>query len=250
MPTFTRDGATIWYDVIGEGPEVLLFAPGGLRSRDEMWHSPPGGPQRVWNDWTKVLPEAGYRVVTMDQRNAGRSRASIKADDGWHSYAADQLALMDHLGIERFHTLGGCIGGSFCLRLNQDAPERIISAVLQNPIGFNPEAPSYFPDGHAEWSKEQSVARPELAANALAQFGRNMWAGDFVFSVERSFVRQCRTPCIVLPGNDTPHPAIIGEELGRLLPNTEYLKDWKGPAHLAAQKAGVLDFLARHSPAA
>ncbi|MCZ6860281.1 MAG: alpha/beta fold hydrolase [Alphaproteobacteria bacterium] len=55
----------------------------------------------------------------------------------WHTYAADQLALVDHLGIERCHTLGGCIGSSFCLTLCEIVPERISSAVLQNPIGWN-----------------------------------------------------------------------------------------------------------------
>ena len=248
MPTFTRDGAALWYETRGEGTAVLLFAPGGLRSRDAMWRASPGAPPRVWNDWTQVLPAAGYRIVTMDQRNAGQSLAPVGGNDGWHTYAADHLALMDHLGIERFHTLGGCIGASFCLRLCQDAPHRILSAVLQNPIGYNPAAPGYFPDGHAEWSKEQMAVRADLDPAALDSFGHNMWQGDFVYSVDRDFVRRCSTPCIVLPGDDAPHPAVIGEELRGLLPNTEYLRDWKGPAHLDAQKVGILAFLARHTP--
>lgn len=247
MPVFHRDGASIWYDVHGSGYPVLLFAPGGLRSRDDMWHSPTDGPRRPWNDWTEVLA-ANYRVVTMDQRNAGRSRGPIAAEHGWQTYAADHLALMDHLGIDRFHTLGGCIGASFCLRLCQDVPDRVSAAVLQNPIGLNPEAPAYFPDGFAEWAKEQHAARSDLDITAVQAFGRNMWGGDFVFSVDRTFVRRCRTPCLVLPGNDTPHPAVIGNELADLLPNAERLDDWKGPLHLAEQLLSVLDFLAKHTP--
>jgi pimeloyl-ACP methyl ester carboxylesterase len=42
----------------------------------------------------------------MDQRNAGRSR-TIDGSDGWHVYAADHLALADHLGLHRFHVMGG-----------------------------------------------------------------------------------------------------------------------------------------------
>jgi hypothetical protein len=50
----------------------------------------------------------------MDQRNAGgRSRAPVTAQDGWHSYAADHIALLDHLRIDRCHLFGQCIGGSF-----------------------------------------------------------------------------------------------------------------------------------------
>lgn len=150
MPTFQRDGATIAFETYGSGYPILLFAPGGLRSRMEMWHAPAGGPPRSWNDWTKVL-SLSYRVVAMDQRNAGASSGPIASDHGWDTYAADHLALMNHLGIGSFHTLGGCIGGSFCLKLCELAPSRVSAAVLQNPIGFHTEFPNYFPDGFADW---------------------------------------------------------------------------------------------------
>ena len=117
MPTLKLKDAEIYYEETGSGYPVLLFAPGGMRSRIEMWHAPSEGPPRVWNDWTQVLSGAGYRVIAMDQRNAGRSRAPISATDGWETYAADHLALLDHLGARRAHVLGGCIGSSYCLRL-------------------------------------------------------------------------------------------------------------------------------------
>ena len=52
---------------------------------------------------------------------------------------------MDHLGLDRFHVLGGCIGGSFCLKAVEMAPKRVMSAVLQNPIGVHPEHPTISP---------------------------------------------------------------------------------------------------------
>lgn len=249
MPTLNRDGAVIHYDVHGSGFPVLLFAPGGMRSRDEMWHAPASGPARYWNDWTRVLPEAGFQAISMDQRNAGRSRAPIKATDDWNTYAADHLALMDHLGHQTFHTLGGCIGASFCLKLIEVAPQRTKAAVLQNPIGVHPEKPTHLYDAFKDWAKEQHAARSDLDAAAVQAFGRNMWDRDFVFSVDRDFVRRCTTPCLVLPGDDIPHPAVTGAELAALLPNREHLKDWKGPTHLEAQKQVVLAFLEKHTPA-
>ena len=249
MPTFQRDGATIAYEAYGTGFPILLFAPGGLRSRMDMWPAPAGGPPRSWNDWIKVLSDT-YCVIAMDQRNAGKSRGPIAADHGWHTYAADHIGLMDYLGIKKFHTLGGCIGASFCLKLCQLVPDRVTSAVLQNPIGFHPEHPGYFPDSFAEWSKEQFAVRSDLDAAAVQAFGRNMWGGDFVYSVSRDFARACKTPCLVLPGNDVPHPAVTGAELAQILPNVEQLKDWKGPEHLDAQRRAVVDFLARHTPPA
>lgn len=247
MPILKLDDAEIHYREYGSGYPVLLFAPGGMRSNSAMWHAPAEGPPRAWNDWTEVLAD-DFRVIEMDQRNAGRSRGAIEADHGWHTYAADHLALMDHLGIDRCHTLGGCIGSSFCLKLSEIAPERLGANVLQNPIGLNPEFPTYFPDSFATWAEEQQAARPELDKAAVASFGRNMWGGDFVFSVDRDFVRKCPTPSLVLPGNDKPHPRVIGMEVAELLPDREMLEDWKGPDHIDEQRRRVVDFLKKHTP--
>ncbi len=247
MPVLTRDDAEIHYQEYGAGFPILLFAPGGMRSEASMWHSPPGGPPKSWNDWTQVLAE-DYRVIAMDQRNAGRSRGAVEADHGWHTYAADHIALMDHLGFDRFHILGGCIGSSFCLKLCEMVPERIGAAVLQNPIGLNPDAPAYFPDGFKIWAEEKCSVRPELDEAEVDSFGRNMWGDDFVFCVSRDFVRNCHTPALVLPGNDTPHPRVIGLEVAELLPDAEMLVDWKGPEHIDEQRHRVVDFLARHTP--
>jgi pimeloyl-ACP methyl ester carboxylesterase len=248
MPVLQRPDGEIHYQEYGQGFPILLFATGGLRSRMEMWHSPAGTPAKSWNDWTQVLADK-YRVIAMDQRNAGASRAAIKADHGWHTYAADHLTLMDHLGIGKFHTLGGCIGGSFCLKLAELVPDRVAAQVLQNPIGLDPEHPEYFPNSHAEWSREQIAARPELDAADLRAFGENMWGGDFAYSVGRDFVRSCKTPSLLLPGDDIPHPACTSDELKALLPGLEVIYPWKGPAHLDAQLHGVRAFLARHTPA-
>ena len=78
MPFLDRPDGRIRYEVHGAGFPVLLFAPGGLRSRMEMWPSPPGGPARPWVDWTRALPEAGFTAIAMDQRNAGESRTESR----------------------------------------------------------------------------------------------------------------------------------------------------------------------------
>ncbi|HEY1506133.1 MAG TPA: alpha/beta hydrolase [Stellaceae bacterium] len=158
MPTLKRADAEIYYEEYGSGYPVLLLAPGGMRSQTAMWHSPAGGPPRAWNDWTEVLAK-DYRVIAMDQRNAGKSRGAVAANHGWQTYAADQIALLDHLGIARCHTLGGCIGSSFCLMLSQTAPARVSAQVLQNPIGLNPEFPTYFQEAFADWAKELKASR-------------------------------------------------------------------------------------------
>jgi pimeloyl-ACP methyl ester carboxylesterase len=247
MPILKRANAEIYYEEYGSGYPVLLLAPGGMRSQMAMWHSPVGGPPRAWNDWTEVLAK-DYRVIAMDQRNAGKSKGAIAADHGWHTYAADQVALLDHLGIARCHTLGGCIGSSFCLMLSQTAPSRISAQVLQNPIGLNPEFPTYFQEAFADWAKELKAARPELGDAALAAFGRNMWDHEFVYCMQRDAVPKIATPSLVMPGDDKPHPAYAGLALAELLPHAEMLRQWKAPAHREAAHDRVLDFLAKHTP--
>src|SRR4051794_7780251 len=156
MAVLKRPDGEIHYQTFGNGFPVLLFAPGGLRSRMEMWPSPPGGPARPWVDWTTALPEAGFTAVAMDQRNAGASRTAIEADHGWHTYAADHIALMDHLGFDKFHVLGGCIGGSFCLKAVETAPKRVLSAGLQNPIGLHRR--QFLPEGGGNGAKAGAVS--------------------------------------------------------------------------------------------
>ena len=107
MTVLEHGGARIHYEVEGDGFPVFTIAPGGLRSAHALWKTVPWNPRSALAD--------DYRVIGMDQRNAGASRAPITADDGWHTYLADQLAVLDDLGIERCHVLGMCIGGPFAM---------------------------------------------------------------------------------------------------------------------------------------
>ena len=68
-----------------------------------------------------------------------------------------------------------------------------------------------------------------MTEDVIRKFGHNMFGGDFVFSVSREFVRRCRTPLLLQPGTDKPHPAETSAEIARLAPNLEIQKDWRGP---------------------
>src|SRR5262245_32713008 len=129
MPVMKKGDVEIYYEEHGRGAPVLCFAPGSLRSHIDYWHCSPKQPTKppAFMDPTVDLADDS-RIIVMDQRNAGRSRAPVRDTDGWDAYAQDHIALMDHLGIERFHVLGACIGGSFSLKLCELVPERIMSA--------------------------------------------------------------------------------------------------------------------------
>jgi hypothetical protein len=53
----------------------------------------------------------------------------------------------------------------------------------------------------------------------------------------------------VLAGNDEAHPYPISEELSQLLPNCEFVPEWKTGAALTSAKARVKDFLTKHTSA-
>ena len=134
MPVFTRPDAEIYYEVHGSGFPLLLFAPGGLRSQLEYWRRSPSNPDAAPPWMNPMVDLAGrFTVVGMDQRNAGKSRGKVTAADGWHTYAGDHLALMDHLGHRRFHVMGGCIGATFCLTLCELAPNLEIQKDWRGP---------------------------------------------------------------------------------------------------------------------
>ena len=243
MPSFEHHGARIYYEEFGQGFPILTFAPAGLQSVIDVWRQPsaPINPTTEFAD--------NFRVIAMDQRNAGgQSRAPISAQDGWDSYTADHIALLDHLRIDRCHLYGQCIGGSFILNLIKHQPERVQSAVLAQPIGrvgpMAPGRPARF-NGWAETLKDHPEATPQVL-DALCQ---NLYAPGFVYCVDRAFVSTVRTPCLVLAGNDEAHPYPISEELSKLLPNCEFIAEWKTGAALTSAKARVKEFLSKHTPA-
>jgi pimeloyl-ACP methyl ester carboxylesterase len=242
MPSFEHRGARIYYEEFGRGFPILTFAPAGLQSTIAVW-SQPSAPI---NPITEFADR--FRVIAMDQRNAGgQSRAPITAQDGWDSYTADHIALLDHLRIDRCHLYGQCIGGSFILNLIKHRPERVQSAVLAQPIGRIGAMPTRRSARFDAWA-ESLQDHPEVTPQVLDAFYRNLYEPDFVYCVDRAFARTVRTPCLVLAGNDEAHPYAISEELSQLIPNCEFMAEWKTGAALTAAKARVKEFLAKHTP--
>ena len=239
MPFLQRGDASIYYEEYGSGYPVLLFSPGSLQSTIDAWHRAP------WDPTVELASE--YHVIAMDQRNAGRSTAPISSHDNWETYLQDHIALLDHLGLERVHVMGACIGVSFALRLIKEQPRRVSATVMQQPIGAN--APRSVSDGFARWRAALS-SHPEATDAVLQQFHDNLYGPLFVYSVTREFVKSCTTPMAVLPGNDQAHPYEIAEELAQLAPNAEFIPDWKQRPALDSAFGRVREFLRVNTPVA
>src|SRR5437773_11732784 len=174
MPSIEHHGASIYYEESGRGFPILTFAPAGLQSTIEVW-SRPAAPV---NPITEFAPD--FRVIAMDQRNAGgRSRGPISAQDGWHTYAADHIAVLDHLRIDRCHLYGLCIRGSFIMSLLKAQPQRIASVVLAQTIGrVGAMAPGLVVRFYV-WA-EDLTDHPESMATVLAALYMNMFGAAYV----------------------------------------------------------------------
>src|SRR5262245_45278531 len=243
MPTIKNKDATLYYEEHGKGFPIFTFAPSGLQSSIKVW----GNPTVPINPITEL--SGRWRVIVMDQRNAagGQSRAPITAKDGWNNYTSDQIAVLDHLKIDKCHLYGQCIGGSFIASLLKAQPQRVAAAVWAQPIGrvgpMKPGRSANF-DG---WAKSLTD-HPEATEQVLDAFYQNLYAQGFLYSVDREFLKTCKTPSLVLAGNDDAHPYAISDETARLLPNSEFIPDWKTGAALESAKVHVKEFLTRHTP--
>src|SRR5260370_601136 len=109
-------------------------------------------------------------------------------------------------------------------------------------VGGQPPAPIHP-------TTESLTDRHEATQQLLAAFYRNLYAPGFVYCADRDFVKTIKAPCLVLAGNDEAHPWPISEELSKLIPNCEFVAEWKTEPALTPAKAKATGFLARHTPA-
>src|SRR3989454_6839682 len=247
---YERGSVRIYYEEAGAGFPLLLLPGGGLNATIGFFTGNP-----PFNAIEEFKGE--YGCITADLRNApsGRSTGPVEVDRPWESYADDQLGLMDHLGIDKFMVMGFCIGGPFIWSLLKRAPDRVVAAVLAQPVGWRPEMrdPKYPGVFWKTWGPALTAQRPEITMPTVDKFVTRMFETepDFVFTVTRDFVRGCHTPVLVLPDDSPAHPYAVAMESAMLAPNAEVsLFPWKEPKEripLAVRQ--IHSFLKAHRPA-
>jgi pimeloyl-ACP methyl ester carboxylesterase len=243
MAFMQRGELKIYYETRGTGFPLLLIAPGGMTSVISFWSRSAFNPIEIFSH--------EYWTVAMDQRNAGNSSGPLDMDDPWGSYADDQLELMNCLGAERFFVLGCCIGCNFALKLIERAPERVAAAVLEQPVGTDDKNRDVLARNLSHrWVAQYTEKNPDVDKATAEAFGQRMCGGDFVLSVSREFVKGCKTPMVVMPGDTLDHPRAVGEEIASLAPNAELIGQWRYPSSATpAAVESIKKFLRSHVPA-
>lgn len=249
MLFYERGAVRIHYEEAGSGFPLLLIPGGGLDSSITSIKS--GRPFAPIEEFKNE-----YRTIVADLRNAntGQSSGPLEIDRPWDAFTDDHLGLMDHLGIDKFMVLGLCIGGPMIWNLLERAPDRVVAAVLAQPSGFSPDEPRLFYDRNmAGWGPEFVKRRPDITLAMVDEFLTNMYIknGDFVFSVNRDFVRNCQTPVLILPDDIPVHPYATAMEAAMLAPNAEVsLFPWKQPEErILLAVRHIRSFLRAHRPA-
>jgi len=101
-----------------------------------LLHGLPEG----YYSWHQVIPllDTNYRIIAIDMKGYGRSTSGDDNYD-WHHVGDQTLALMDTLGISKFHVVGHDWGTIISSMMVGDHPERILSYVRMEADIFKPD---------------------------------------------------------------------------------------------------------------
>jgi proline iminopeptidase len=175
VPYLERQGASLYYEEIGEGPAILTTH--GVTESGLYWIL-PGIVDR--------LAQAGYRVVSTDMRAHGRTRvAGEPRGYDVETVATDFGAIADHLGLERFHLLTHATGGMAALRYAMRQPERLLSLMSTDTGSATMPTDAAAETTDPDLSFER---RPGLGEQMAAALRGKTW--DEIFSRNRESARE------------------------------------------------------------
>lgn len=258
MPTVMIDGISTRYDVVGEGPPLLMFSPGGFDATIEKWSS--------LGVYVRTKPldnlKKKFKCIVFDRRECGQSDGRVERVN-WSHYVAQAKGLLDHLGIERAHIMGGCMGCSSVMAFAVAYPEATMSMVLYWPVG----GAKYRLSGHQRFAEHlafvhqnglEAVAalvakdgkafgadprggpwasvlksNPAFAAEyvkmnvekyklIVASMGRTLIDRDTSPGAEPEDLMRLDIPAIIVPGRDASHATSAARYLQECLPKSEY----------------------------
>jgi len=286
VPTAVIGGIATRYDVVGSGPPLLMFSPGGFDGILEKWTT-TGVYART--RLMEHLPKR-YSCIVFDRRETGQSGGRVERLT-WARYAAQGRGLLEHLKIPRAHLMGGCMGCSPVLSLAVSDPEIALSLVLWWPVG----GARYRINGHQRFAQHLSYVQQQglaevvsLATASAKSFGEDPRVGPWasVIRIDRSFAESyakldveqyklivagmARTlfdrdsapgaepedllrldiPALIVPGRDPSHATSAARYLEECLLKSEY---WDVPPAGQTEETAaprLLEFLDKATAAA
>jgi pimeloyl-ACP methyl ester carboxylesterase len=281
MATALIDGIQTRYEVLGDGPPLLMYAPGGFDATIEKWST-----QSIYAKVKLLdhLPKK-YKCIVFDRRECGQSGGRVERVT-WAQYVAQGKGLLDHLNIARAHIMGGCMGVSAAIAFGTIHPDVTMSLMLWWPVG----GAKYRISGHLRFAQHlayvqqfgleavvslvqkegkafgadprggpwasvikqdpafaESYAKQDLDKYKLivGGMGRGLIDRDTAPGAEPEDLLRLDIPALVVPGHDAAHATSAARYLEECLPKAEY---WDVAVEQQSEQnapARVLDFLDR-----
>jgi pimeloyl-ACP methyl ester carboxylesterase len=252
------DGINTRYEVMGEGPPLLMYAPAGFDATLDKWTT-QGVYARI--KLLDHLPEK-YSCIVFDRRECGQSGGRVERVT-WGHYVAQGKGLLEHLGFKRAHLLGGCMGCCPVIAFAVAHPEMVRSMVLWWPVGgakYRISTHKRFDDHLAYVEQEGLAGVVSLVMQEGKPFNADPRGGPWasVIRNDRTFADayakldvgkykqlvadMCRTlfdrdtspgaepedmlkleiPALVVPGRDASHATSAARYFEECLPGAEY----------------------------
>jgi pimeloyl-ACP methyl ester carboxylesterase len=286
MPGAIIDGITTRYEVLGSGPPLLMYAPGGFNAVIETW--------RTQGVYAKIklldhLPKK-YTCIGFDRRECGQPGGRVERVT-WAHYVAQGKGLLDHLEIEQAHIMGGCMGCCPVAAFGVSWPQATLSMVLFWPVGgakYRLSSHQRFAEHLAfvhqngleavvglvardgkpfgtdprggPWASVLKHDREFAVAYAkqnvdhykliVAGMARTLFDRDTAPGAEPEDLMRLDVPALVVPGRDAAHATSAARYLEECLPGAEY---WDVPVAdqtEATTPARVIEFLDKASAGA
>ena len=130
MPIAKIDGIDTHYEIMGDGPPILMYSPGGFDARIEQWRD-LGIYKRI--RLLDHLPKK-YKCILFDRRENGQSGGRVEKIT-WKHFVRQGSGLLDQLGIEKAHVMGGCMGCAPVAAFGVALPHRTLSITHYWPVG-------------------------------------------------------------------------------------------------------------------
>lgn len=263
MATAVIDGIATRYEVIGSGPALLMFSPGGFDATLEKWST-----QSVYARIKLLdhLPKK-YTCIVFDRRETGQSGGRVERIT-WGHYVAQGKGLLDHLKITRAHVMGACMGCGPAVAFGIAHPATTSSLILYWPVG----GARYRINSHMRFAEHLAYVKQNgldgvvaLARSGTKSFGEDPRSGPWVSVIRRDaafadeYIRQdparyqlivsgmgrllfdrdtapgaepedmmrLDIPALVVPGRDAAHAISAARYLEECLPHSQY---WDIPA--------------------
>ncbi len=110
MPEHLRDGVSLYYEIEGQGPPLMLIA--GTASDSASWAP------------LVAALSSRFTLVRPDNRSTGRTRPT-EAPLSVELWAEDALALLAELGLGPAAVVGHSLGGLIALQMAAKAPSQV-----------------------------------------------------------------------------------------------------------------------------